>query len=106
MHIHTCRLIRTQGSLPSSLLYVAYFLPTSINAAWLSVASGLGVLIVPVSYGGSSAYVEAEAVVLAVVVTAAGIELDMEVSMKPYTWSLLQCTSKAALANSSPANMF
>lgn len=75
MHAHTRRLIRTQGSLPSSLLYVAYFLPTSINAAWLSVASGLGVLIVPVSYGGNSSYVEAEAVVLAVVVTAAGKEV-------------------------------
>ena len=52
-------------------MYVAFFLPTSINAAWLSVASGLGVLIVPVSHG-STAYVEAEAVILAMVVTAAG----------------------------------
>lgn len=68
---NVCRLIRTHGSLPSSILYVAYFLPTSINAAWLSVASGLGVLIVPVSRG-NTAHVEAEAVVLAIVVTAAG----------------------------------
>ena len=70
-HTATCRLIHTHGSLPSSILYVAFFLPTSINAAWLSVASGLGVLIVPVSYG-STAHVEAEAVILAIVVTAAG----------------------------------
>ena len=65
------RLTRTHGSLPDVLLYAAFFLPTSINAAWLSVASGLGVLIVPVSYG-STRHVEAEAVVLAAVVTAAG----------------------------------
>lgn len=70
-HTTICRLIHTHGFLPSSILYVAFFLPTSINAAWLSVASGLGVLIVPVSCG-STAHVEAEAVILAVIVTAAG----------------------------------
>ena len=46
-------------------------MPTSINAAWLSVASGLGVLIVPLSYG-RTAHLEAGAVVTAAVATAAG----------------------------------
>ena len=79
-HDFLCRLIRTHGSLPSSLLYVVFFLPTSINAAWLSVASGLGVLIVPVSYG-STAHVEAEAVILAIVVTVAGNRTAMVAGM-------------------------
>ncbi len=37
-------------SLPA-LAYVCYKLPTSINAAWLSVATCLGLLIVPVAHG-------------------------------------------------------
>jgi len=56
---------------PSSLLYVVFFLPTSINAAWLSVASGLGVLIVPLSYG-HTAHLQAVAAVIAAVAIAAG----------------------------------
>lgn len=67
-----CRLNRGQASLPSVLLYVLFFLPTSINAAWLSVASGLGVLIVPLSYG-HTAHLEAAAAVTAAVATAAGM---------------------------------
>ena len=30
----------------SPLLYILYFLPTSINTAWISVASGIGIAIV------------------------------------------------------------
>lgn len=67
-----CRLNRGQASLPSILLHVLFFLPTSINAAWLSVASGLGVLIVPLSYG-HTAHLEAAAAVTAAVATAAGM---------------------------------
>ncbi|KAL3161438.1 hypothetical protein ABBQ32_010324 [Trebouxia sp. C0010 RCD-2024] len=63
---------RGQASLPSILLHVLFFLPTSINAAWLSVASGLGVLIVPLSYG-HTAHLEAAAAVTAAVATAAGL---------------------------------
>lgn len=47
-------------------------MPTSINAAWLSVASGLGVLIVPLSYG-HTAHLEAGAAITAAVATAAGM---------------------------------
>ena len=47
-------------------------MPTSINAAWLSVASGLGVLIVPLSYG-HTAHLEAGAAITAVVASAAGM---------------------------------
>ena len=66
-----CRLKDQVGSLSSVFLYVAYFLPTSINAAWLSVATSVGLLIVPVSYG-QQANLEFGALVLAAVVTIAG----------------------------------
>lgn len=66
------RLNRGQASLPRILLYVLFFVPTSINAAWLSIASGLGVLIVPLSYG-HTAHLEAAAAVTAAVATAAGM---------------------------------
>ena len=59
------------GSLSSFLLYAAYFLPTSVNAAWLSVATSIGALIVPVSYK-PQASLDAAAVVLAVLIVAAG----------------------------------
>lgn len=65
-------LTRNQAASPSILLYVLFFLPTSINAAWLSIASGLGVLIVPLSYG-HTAHLEAAAAVTAAVATAAGL---------------------------------
>ena len=66
------RLNRGQGSLPSILLSILFFMPSSINAAWLSVASGLGVLIVPLSYG-HTAHLEAGAAVTAAIATAAGM---------------------------------
>ena len=66
-----CRLKDQVGSLSSFLLYAAYFLPTSFNAAWLSVATSIGVLIVPVSYK-PHASLDAAAVVLAVLIVAAG----------------------------------
>lgn len=66
-----CRLQRAHGTVPSVLLYVLFFLPTSVNAAWLSIAGGLGVLIVPLSYG-HTAYLQTAAAVTAVVATAAG----------------------------------
>ena len=70
-----CRLNRGQGSLPSILLSILFFVPTSINAAWLSVASGLGVLIVPLSYG-HTAHLEAGAAVTAAIATAAGMYMS------------------------------
>ena len=66
-----CRIKRSNGAVPSSLLYVVFFLPTSVNAAWLSVASGLGVLIVPLSYG-HTAHLQAVAAIIAAVAIAAG----------------------------------
>lgn len=55
------------------LLYLAFFLPTTINTAWLSVAAGVGVLIVPASYAWQQHSLEVLAVVLMVLVTALGI---------------------------------
>lgn len=43
--MYLCRLCAERGQL-SPVLYAAYYLPTSINTAWLSVASCIGVLIV------------------------------------------------------------
>ena len=40
-----CRLKDNDGPI-EPLLYILYFLPTSINTAWLSVASGIGIAIV------------------------------------------------------------
>lgn len=67
-----CRLKDTCGSLSSVLLYLAFFLPTTLNTAWLSVASGVGILIVPESYRWEDRTVEALAVVLICLVTALG----------------------------------
>ena len=67
-----CRLKDTCGSLSSVLLYFAFFLPTTINTAWVSVAAGVGVLIVPEQYNWDERTVEGLAVVLIVLVTALG----------------------------------
>ncbi|BDA45844.1 hypothetical protein COCOBI_07-6310 [Coccomyxa sp. Obi] len=73
------RLKDTCGSLSSVLLYFAFFLPTTLNTAWLSVAAGVGILIVPESYNWDERHVEAFAVVLICLVTALGaIVMQME----------------------------
>ncbi|KAK9812246.1 hypothetical protein WJX73_007119 [Symbiochloris irregularis] len=66
------RLKELQGPLSSGLLYLLYFMPTSLNTAWLSVASGLGALVVPASYGLRD-HLDACAVALAITVTMAGL---------------------------------
>lgn len=66
------RLKHTCGPLSNVLLYALFFLPTSINTAWLSVATGLGVLIVPVSYGFIE-NLDIYAVVVAAVITVLGV---------------------------------
>ena len=68
------RLKHTCGPLSNVLLYVLFFLPTSINTAWLSVATGLGALIVPVSYGFIE-NLDIYAVVVAAVITVLGAAL-------------------------------
>lgn len=51
---------------------MVYFLPTTINTAWVSVAAGVGLLILPEHYGWDERTVEGLAVVLIVLVTALG----------------------------------
>lgn len=68
------RLKHTCGPLSNVLLYALFFLPTSINTAWLSVATGLGALIVPVSYGFID-NLDIYAVVVAAVITVLGAPL-------------------------------
>lgn len=60
------------GSLPDFTLFIAFWLPTSINTAWLSVASSVAALVVPSAYhvhAGTAAL----AVSLAVFVSALGL---------------------------------
>lgn len=60
------------GSLPDVTLFVVFWLPTSINTAWLSVASSVAALVVPSAYrvhAGTSAI----AVTLAVFVSIIGL---------------------------------
>lgn len=59
------------GPLPSLLLFAAYWLPTSINTAWLSVASSVAALVVPSAHHVKSG-TEIVAVSLAALVTAIG----------------------------------
>ncbi|KAK9843986.1 hypothetical protein WJX81_001126 [Elliptochloris bilobata] len=66
------RLKHACGPLSNVLLYAFFFLPTSVNTAWLSVASGLGALIVPVSYGITD-NMDIYTVVVAAVITVLGI---------------------------------
>ncbi|GLC47369.1 hypothetical protein PLESTB_000166000 [Pleodorina starrii] len=63
---------RGYAAMPAAA-YAFYKLPTAVNAAWLSVATALGILIVPVSYGVSQAALVAPAAVLTVAVTAGGV---------------------------------
>ena len=67
----SCRLRHQYGSAPDHLLYVAYFLPTSINAAWLSVAAAVQLLI---ALHGSQRQddLQVAAVLLAALVAAGG----------------------------------
>ncbi|GAB4821575.1 hypothetical protein N2152v2_008621 [Parachlorella kessleri] len=69
--VHMYRLRHQYGSAPDHLLYVAYFLPTSINAAWLSVATAVQLLI---ALHGSQRQddLQVAAVLLAALVAAGG----------------------------------
>lgn len=67
-----CRIKDQHGSLTNVLVYAAFFLPTSVNAAWLSVASSVGLLIVPKAFGLET-NLELFAVLLAAIVTILGM---------------------------------
>ncbi|KAK9829449.1 hypothetical protein WJX72_005930 [[Myrmecia] bisecta] len=82
------RLKDQYGSLSNVLLYAAFFLPTSVNTAWLSVATCLGILIVPVSYGVTR-HMEVYATVLAAVVTLAGVAIVQRNKDSVYGWTLV-----------------
>ncbi|KAG2449978.1 hypothetical protein HYH02_000082 [Chlamydomonas schloesseri] len=56
-----------------ALAYIFYKLPTSINAAWLSVATCLGLLIIPVAHGVGQDRLVVPAALLAAAVTAGGV---------------------------------
>jgi hypothetical protein len=72
------------GSLSNLLVYTSFFLPTSINTAWLSVASSVGLLIVPVSYG-TEVQLEPFACVLAALVTVLGEFIWLSLTfLQPY----------------------
>ena len=68
------RLKAQYGPAPGLLLYGAYFLPTSINAAWLSVAAAVQLLVALRGGGAAAAPGELElpALAAAAAVTLAG----------------------------------
>jgi hypothetical protein len=68
------RLKQEHGSLSSVLLYVAFFLPSSIHTAWLTYASGLAAMIVPTALD-YTAHLEGLAALLAVLVTVIGVAI-------------------------------
>lgn len=77
-HVSGChRLKEAHGSLSSVLLYVAFFLPTSINTAWLSCAAAMAALMVPQALH-YTAHLEGIAIVLLVGVTILG--------KAPFSW--------------------
>lgn len=65
------RLKEAHGSLSSVLLYVAFFLPTSINAAWLSFMTAVAALMVPAALH-AVAHFEGFAVFLIILVSLCG----------------------------------
>ena len=79
------------------LLYLAFFLPTTINTAWVSVAAGVGILILPEQYNWDERTVEGLAVVLIVLVTAVGKPLNslLPVVLTVHTYST--CASLLAV---------
>lgn len=64
---------QSQGPLHSVLLFASYWLPTSINTAWLSVASSVAALVVPAAYGHTGRGTELVAVTLAALFTVVGM---------------------------------
>ncbi|GLI62202.1 hypothetical protein VaNZ11_004793 [Volvox africanus] len=85
------------------LAYVFYKLPTAVNAAWISVAAALGILIVPVSYGVSREQLVAPAAVLAVAVTAGGLWRLLRHRDAAYGFTLIWALS--AVASNSSGNV-
>ena len=89
-----CRLKDTCGSLSSVLLYLAYFLPSTINTAWVSIAAGVGILIIPEQYNWDERTIEGLAVVLVVLVTALGEPLARSLDHKQPSFSSRSCMRK------------
>eukprot|EP00884_Botryococcus_braunii_P017679 jgi/Botrbrau1/4595/Bobra.60_2s0081.1 len=91
------RLKDQHGSLSNVLLYASFFLPTSVNTAWLSVASSVGLLIVPTAFGVEM-NLEPFAVVLAALITILGVVVVYRERDSVYTltlvWALLAVYGK------------
>jgi len=68
------RLKQEHGSLSNILLYVAFFLPTSIHTAWLSYASGLAAMMVPKALD-YTAHLDGLAAVLVALITGLGVAI-------------------------------
>ena len=66
-----CRNKEQHGPLSNVWLYVMYFLPTSVNAAWLSTLTGISVVALPAFYG-LQAHLDTLAVVVVVAMTCIG----------------------------------
>lgn len=71
------------------ILYGIYFLPTSINTAWLSVASCLGITVLVESQGVAIASQTVLAACLAVAVAAAGVFVVLQYGDLAYGGTLI-----------------
>ena len=94
------RLRRQYGGAGSLLLYAVYFLPTSINAAWLSVATGVAALIAALPhYPAASAELVAASAGVAAAAAAAGLWVVLQYRDTTYgltlVWALVAVYEKS-----------
>lgn len=82
----------------AALLYAWYLLPTTVNAAWLSVASCLGGLVLARAYGVAAAQLLVPSILLAALVTVAGTWIVYQTRDTAYgltlVWALMAVYGK------------
>jgi hypothetical protein len=88
------------GTQPNQLIWVLFVLPTSMNAAWMSVASCLGLDVLAVSQGLPKDNELALAATLAIIVAAVGAAIILFYRDVP--WGLVLIWAFAAVLKAHP----
>lgn len=98
------RLKAQYGPAPGLLLYGAYFLPTSINAAWLSVAAAVQLLVALLGGGAAAAPggLELPALAAAAAVTFTGVAVAVRQRDTAYGLTLVWALVAVYEATPSP----
>lgn len=90
----------------AAVLYSLYCLPTSINTAWLSVATSLGMLVVARAHDVSPASLVVPGMLLAIACTAAGVAVVAVKRDTAYAltlvWALMAVFGRASKQGASP----